>query len=263
MSLLSLVTTLKTRSQIQSSDGISDSLLESFLTSSLAYHNPTYTWDTLPVREEELVILLAWIMVCETRAAQFVNESDLSSSSSGLAGGYGQDRNTPFNKNMALIKYLKQRYSDIAKAVASPDSGMSSSEGQVVLGTLYRSDDLADALVPLQTSPVPSIAVSAGIVSATNLVLKWSFPSFENYHSVILYKSTAPSIREEWNHDTVSDIPEISSEAERLIDIRDQSQKAIRVINLSPSTQYYFLAVLKTNSFRFSYSNELALTTGA
>ena len=263
MSLSNLLTTLKLRSGVQSSDGIADATLEYFLNTSLAQHNPAYTFDTLPAREEELVILLAWIMVCETSASTSVNESNLKSSSSGLAGGYGQDRNTPFHKNLDFIKYLKQRYADLSRSILNSDTGLSATEGQVVMGTLYRTNDEIDALTPLRTSPVPPIALSNATPLNTSVVLKWSFPPFENYYSVVLFKSSTPNIREEWNHDSVSDIPEISSSSERLVDIKDPTQRAVKVINLSPSTQYYFLAVLKTNSGRFAYSSEVSVTTPA
>ena len=66
--LASMVSTLKEVANISANDRITDDRLGAFISQAVVQHNPLYTLSTLPVREEEPVLTLAWIKVCLKRA---------------------------------------------------------------------------------------------------------------------------------------------------------------------------------------------------
>ena len=255
-SLATLVASLKEVANVTANDVISDTLAGTFLTQALAQHNPLYTFSSLPAREEEAVQILAWIKVCLKRASNVVSQQ----TAHGPAG-FGQDRETPYRKNMDMVAQLQRQYQAICSRLGLGGDGSS-----ISVSYLTTMDDRVDALTPLSLEPAIGPLVFSVVQSSSNLSvfdLSWDFPAFDNFDSVQLFmvERTALEIDEpllqNWNYDSDTGIPRILNGATLLTTITNPAQKAVRITEVDFLKRHHFVAVLKTRSGHYAYSQEL------
>jgi hypothetical protein len=254
----SLVARLKTVAQIQESEGISDDILATFVSDAIVTHNPAYTYASLPLREEELVLTLAAISLCVMRANGWVNGNDLKGSTSGASGGYGQERGTPFYKNMKLAEFLQTRYESLVNNLAKGDE---SGSGTIVMGYLNTKNRVTGALVGESVSPILPVSLVLNAVGETEAIINWNFARSQNFAQLFVFMSDEPGIKQDWNAEGVGTVPFINTLATLVISFYDQNQKSLKVVDLVPDTKHYFMVATMTRSNRYAYSNELIVRT--
>jgi len=253
-SLQELRTRLISQARVQDSERIANETLDAFLQDAMTQHNPNYTYATLPMREVELVITLAWISVCLNRASVYVNTTDLKGATH-PAGGYGHERGSPFGKNMEMVSFLQKRYQQLLNQLSTTDSSPS---GQIVVGRIIRRGNTSAAeALPIKIAPIVPISLFITAIDATSVTLTWAYLVSAEVYAVSLWSSTSP-IREEWNIDGLEGTPQVSSTATLVTAITNTDTKTVKVTGLIAGTTYYFLATLKTYNDRVSYSNELS-----
>lgn len=254
-SLATLVASLKEVANVTANDVISDTLAGTFLTQALAQHNPLYTVSSLPAREEEAVQILAWIKVCLKRASNVVSQQ----TAHGPAG-FGQDRETPYRKNTDMVGQLQRQYQAVCGRL-----GLSNDGTGVTVSHLTTLDDRTDAVTPLSLEPTIGPLVLTVTQSTTNLSIfdfTWDFPTFDNFDSVQLFMveraltETDDALYQEWNYESDTGIPRLLNGATLLTTITRADQKAVRVTELDFLLRHRFLAVLKTRSGHYAYSEE-------
>lgn len=250
-----LATVMKGRARVQSSEGISDATLESLITAGLTEHNPSLTFATLPTAQEELVILLGWIRLCVVRAGKAAQEGNLSGPS-----GYGQDRNTPYYKNMDLAKNLRAQYDSLAKSLGL--AATQETQSVVVSDLLkpavvHRGEATSEHYTP--APPVPVLALETDL--NTEAVLIWTFPHWDQFYSFILFTSdsTTEQIYQDWNMASQTTTPRISNLATKLIEWYDNDVRAVKVTDLDRAKDQRFLLVVRSKTDTYSYSNEVVI----
>ena len=253
--LATLVASLKEVANVTANDVISDTLAGTFLTQALAQHNPMYSITSLPAREEEVVQILAWIKVCLKRASNVVSQQ----TAHGPAG-FGQDRETPYRKNMDMVAQLQRQYQAVCGRL-----GLSNDGTGVTTSFLTTLDDRTDAITPLSLEPTVGPLVLTVTQSTTNLSIfdfSWNFPAFDNFDSVQLFMvertllETDDALYQEWNYESDTGIPRLLNGATLLVTISRADQKSVRVTELDFLLRHRFLAVLKTRSGHYAYSEE-------
>ncbi len=252
-----IASSLEKRASVQASEGITPSDLNELVTAALAEHNFALTFATLPDNQTELVLLLAWIRLCYTRASKIVNDANLSG-----AAGFGQDRNTPFAKNMQLAASLRSQYDFLCDKLGLDPTPAASS---VVVSSLRMADALlSGAPVPLSVAPVPPIPVLSvvGDISGTSLIIAWTFAPFEYFYSFILLNligTIDPIIKQEWNIISQSTVPRTSNLATVLFTLHDPRQLSLKLIDIDRSQVQRYMIVAKSKAEDYSYSNEISL----
>lgn len=245
--------------------------LDSYLDEAVAEHDSSYApagvadYSLLPVSEYELVLLLAWVRVCEFRASNAAPQPSLR----GVGAGFGSDRDTPFAKNMAMAKYLRQQYDNLKSTLESQES--ENGTGDITLGELYRKDDLIDAAVPLTVAPLlkaPTLSyasvvdVQTGGADLGSVIVSWTAVLSEYFSELFLFKSSTAGIVQMWNETPASGIPFVSADASQIYATTDNFSKAVKNTSLAAGTYYYVMAMRDTNG-RYSFSNEIAVTIPA
>ena len=253
--LATLVASLKEVANVTANDVISDTLAGTFLTQALAQHNPLYSVASLPAREEEAVQILAWIKVCLKRASNVVSQQ----TAHGPAG-FGQDRETPYRKNMDMVAQLQRHYQAVCGRL-----GLSNDGTGVTVSFLTTLDDRTDAVTPLSLEPVVGPLVLTVTQSTSNLSIfdfTWNFPAFDNFDSVQLFmvertvQEVDDTLYQEWNYESDTGIPRLLNGATLLVTVSRADQKSVRVTELDITKCHRFLAVLKTRSGHYAYSEE-------
>ncbi len=250
---------LKRRAKIQASENFTDSDLEGHLTDALREHNPSYEFGVLPVAEEEPVILLAWIRVCNSRAAQWAQAAN-----TGGQATMQQDNETPFSKNLKLAKFLREQYTALVVSL-----GISSRFSGISVSTVTAQDGWVEAEVPLalsRTPPVPTLSLAAGESKAvgTTYIIKWTVERYENFQEWRLFHMVTENVstdtlRHAWNQDSDSGTPQLNNLADLLKTISDQQISTLKAVNVDKTKRNLFLLVAVSRSGLFSYSNELEL----
>lgn len=257
--LSTLRDSLKRQARVQPSENFTDPDVEGFINAALREHNSNYTIGTLPAAEEELVLLLGWIRLCHSRAAQWAQAAD-----TGGQARLGQDNDTPFKKNMSLAKSLKLRYDELRIGL-----GLESKSDVIEVSTSTAQDTWTEAEVPLAlsrplTAPVLSLAAGESLAEGTTYILKWTVERSENFQEWRLFhmataSNGAATIREEWNQFSAAKTPQISDAAALVKTISDQQILCLRVTGVDKSQRNLFLLVAVSRSGKYSYGNELEL----
>lgn len=263
--------------RLKAKAGISDQepclqYLGDYLDEALVEHSgvidPDFT--VLPKREQELVILLGWVRVCEFRASNAAPQPSLRGFGSGAqaGAGFGGDRDTPFKKSMDMAKYLRDKYTDLRALLESGDDDGS---GDITVGELYRRDELIDASVPFHTSPglqapllsfLTAIGVTAGGADQGCAIFEWPATLAENFSLLTVFRASQAGIRQMWNADGVSGVPFILPTASKVYETSDNIAKGLKEKNLAAGT-YYYVIVVKDTSGVWSFSNEVAVVVPA
>jgi hypothetical protein len=244
--------------------------LDAFLDQSVAEHSDEYAPDgvadyaLVPVNEYELVIILAWIRVCEFRASHVAPQPSISSRAAGLGHGFGADRDTPFKKNMEMAAYLRKLYDEKWDDLLG-DEDEENGTGDITVGELYRTDEILDIPVPTRVVPLlsaPAISASEIVDVATggaeggSVVISWKSVLSSAYAELMIYFRTSAGIYQNWNHDGNQGIPFVASDAVRVFQTTDNVAKGMKNVGLAAGTFYYVL-VMRDTSGRFTFSNEL------
>lgn len=245
--------------------------LDSYLDEAVAEHDASYApagvadYNLIPVAEYELVLLLGWVRVCEFRASNAAPQPSLR----GVGAGFGSDRDTPFAKNMAMAKYLRQQYTDLKATLEGNDSDAGA--GDILLGELYRKDELIDAAVPFNVAPnlkAPTLSASSIVDVATggadlgSVIVAWTGVYSEYFGELLMFRHTSPGIVQMWNSTGNSGIPFIATAASYIYSTTDNFAKSIKNTQLAAGT-YYFVLLMRDTSGRYSYSNEVEVVIPA
>lgn len=247
----SLVDQLKALASIQASELFAAGDLNSYMIAALRQHDKNMSAATLPVSEEEPVITLAWIKVCYVRASRYSSQPNVNG-----ASGYGQDRNSPYNKNMDLAKNLMKRYTELVT-----DLGIEHGGAGVSVGNLIVKDLSFDGLVPLIANPnIPPLLLAETDFGETFSVLDWTFDTFDNFREFLLFHliGDAP-IFQEWNFNSSVGTPKISDNAKKVFSTLDYRATAVKITDLDKTLVNRFLLVVRSRSENFGYSNEITL----
>lgn len=244
-------------------DEIDNEQLEFFLSSSIVEHNSAYEVDgsDLPEPEVPLVMLLAQIQLCVFRANSWANQPSTSGGQ-----GYGSDRDTPFNKNMSLAKYLRDEYDNKSSAMGiMQDATMGS--GDITLGVLTRVDENYAIRTPLRNDPTalaPVKLVSLNAAASTSADLRWNASADEVFYSYVLfYRAGTADLYVETNFNSATGIPKVADDAIKLFEKNNATVNSVKVTGLTANTAYRFMLVVLNANAKAVYSNTLDITTAA
>lgn len=230
-------------------------LINQIVTDALTEHNPTVTFSALPDNERQLVTLLGWIKVCHVRAGRVADDPNLTG-----AGGYGQDRESAFAKNMKLAERLKERYDLLVSRLGVTGPELSGS-GTISVSSLKITEDRSNLTVPNTRAVVPPITLWLGDSGADYVVLNWSQSSYNNFESAqIAHIEAGTVIFQDWNHTSTTGIPLLNNAAEILEPrLTEASFRSVRIEGVNRALLNRYLVVVKGLVGHYGYSNELAV----
>ncbi len=259
-----LITRLRNQAQINQQEAVFNdtAVLNDVMDAALIEHDADLGIDTagyaaLPVREEELVLLLAWIRVCYARASFAAPQPSL------ITPGhmaFGSDRDTPLKKNLALAKALRERYDQLLSDLEGDESDdAEGAAGDITVGEFYRTDEVLSTHVPLLTAPqMPAPVIAQRAVGAGYAIIGWEKMSSSTFRELFLFQSSSAGIHEEWNNDGLGGIPFVKSTATQIYSTTDNIRKAAKITSLAAGT-YYFCAAVRDSSGNYVFSNELTV----
>jgi hypothetical protein len=123
-----------------------NALLNEALFEALRQHNKSYTWATVPVEEEQLILLLAKVRIARDKALEYALDRKVS-----VGANFTSD---PTNNAQILItaaNELRDEYDYQRDRIAAQDNV----SGDIVIGNLVRDSRLIHAKVPVQIAPPP------------------------------------------------------------------------------------------------------------
>jgi sulfur carrier protein ThiS len=256
-----LVAKLKLRAHIDQSERLSpsgelDDFLSAIINDAVGQHNPQYTVPSLPAAEEMLVLLLAQIEICYVRAEQKVNDAPIQAG----GGAFVQNQDSPFNKNMKLARELVTRYNELVAKL-----GVSSGTGVVVVQTsVYKKSDRLDRIFPYFSVPAaPAPILTGEAVDSTTVHLSLVMVPVEYFYRYYIFWGLTPGLYQDWNAIGNMTVPRIKSSASLLIMDYDQTQQAVEAEDFPANTALYFMAVIQTQQNKYTYSDEILVTTPA
>lgn len=240
--------------------------IDAYLRDAIYEHAPSLngSFESLPESNDQLVILLAWIQVCYTRASMYTSETDVK----GPGDHFSHEAKSPVDKNLKLAAALSERYM-LLRAKLVDDGEVSEVEGisDVTESTLYRRSDITDT----STHTIDPIADAAVLTNATPVadgdnpgtyyaILTWTRSRVPDFYEYIAFKSLNEGIYEPWNYNEASSLKGINDGAGSIFNSTDRDDVGLKVIGLQPATTYYFLLVTADRNRRFAYSNEVTVT---
>lgn len=258
-------TSLIARAEVQDTERVF-SKLDLFINEALVEYKNESTSDfsVLHVIERRLVVYLAWISVCYTRASAFAPQaSQKPGSNTGF--GFGADRDTPYKKCIDLAEKLREQYTLLKEDFDSKygdldDEDGSGSSGDVEIGTLVRREENLSVTVPYrQANAIPILVFERLTAAAGEALLSWSRFDPAGFSDAFVFRSSTAGIHQKWNHDGNSGVPFIAAAAEKVYATTDNIGKQIKQTGLPAGTYYYLLVVKSTNNV-YSYSPELTVT---
>ena len=251
-----LRTLLQQNASIQASEtGLDATLQDVFVAAALAEHNYLYTAETLPARETELVIMLAWMRVARWRAQEAARNGDLQTPS-----GYGQDRQSPVTANLKIVESLRKQYDSLCAQMGL--------ESAVQTGTVNVSnnrvmDARIDVPVPLASTPVPPTAILAQTAvdgDTTSVIVSWTVPPMSDFYSyTLVHVDSSITIYQPWNSNSSTGIPFLNNNANLFDAVLAREVKALKVEGLNRAVVNKFLLVVRNTSNLYSYSAELVV----
>ncbi len=251
-----LIIKLKAKSRLQTSEGIEDDDLEVDFADSLIQHNRLYSFASLPVNEEELVLILAWIRLCFRRASKSV----MSPASSGTAG-FIQNDDSPYKKNIDLANQLQKRYNALVASLP-----LESSAGGIVVTTVGILDSRSDRVLPPTATPTPppvllELAAGESTSVGTTYILNWYTDKFDGYYELVLFHTTgSDALLQTWNFNSDTGVPRILNGASKSSSFTDQDLRSVKVTDINKAVTNRFILVQIGRGSKYTYSNELALS---
>jgi hypothetical protein len=252
-----LIASLKLRSGLQTSESFSDDNLSSIITEALRQHNQYLTIATLPVVEEEPVVILSWSKLSLMRASRFAAEASTSG-----ASGYGSDKDSPFNKCLTLAKVLLETYKSLCEQL-----GIRTSGGSIVVSDLVVKDDRTDILVPyneVSKPPLIVLALASGesLSQGTTYILEWVTDYYDDFYLFVLFHMTGSvPIYQQWNYSSTTGVEMIHDSATQVASFDNCDTRATKVTGVDKTLTNRFLLVCRGKALKYSYSNELVLSS--
>src|SRR5688572_127606 len=207
-----LIGSLKRHARVQDSEQFNDPKdFVDVITDAVNQHNASYTATestcTVPLREQYPVVLLSWSMLCYVRASKFAADASTSQS------GFSTDRNSPFQKCLALAKELMALYTQTCKSLAlSTFAGT----GSVVQSEVVAENLDLSVMTPVELSlDPPPVTLITEPVSQVNgdgtLLVKWEQPLFQNFgaYFVATLEGGTDKIFQDWNFGSKSTVPRL------------------------------------------------------
>jgi hypothetical protein len=233
---------------------IGNSLLNRWVDAAMRTHNATLTYDSIPDREVDCIVLLVWRKVCLWRAGKFAQDTNTRSGTD-----YVQDSGTPYKKNIELAKQLLDEYKQLVTDLKLLPVGES-----ILQGTLLVENEFTGGIGPSNAIVTPNAPVlSVGSVTSTTIILRWIADYFSDFESFLILSDIAPNIFQDWNMEGVFGIPKIRGDVEKDGEVVIFQNQAVKVTGLLPATVYYFMVVMRSRNGICSYSNEVQATTAA
>jgi len=247
----------------QTKEKLSNDEIDAYLRDAIYEHAPSLngSFESLPASHEQLVILLAWIQVCHTRASQYASETDVR----GPGEHFSHEAKTPTDKNLKLAAALQMRY-DALRAKLIADGALDDLYGKsdVIQSQLYRREETTG--IPTDTiDPIADAAILEGTTPVADgenpgtyyTILTWTRSVVSEFYEYIVFKSLNSGIYEPWNYNEASAVKGVNDGAESIFTSTDRDDIALKVISLQPDTKYYFLVVTVDRRKRYAYSNEV------
>jgi hypothetical protein len=257
-----MVADLKTKSQVQVSEGYADAFLESIVIGAGRKHNPNYAISsatcTVPDLEADLVVLLAWSDLCYVRASAFA------ASPGATQQGFGTNRDTPYYKLTNLADLLLKRYQEVCASLGLTTfyGAGSPTMSEVTCESLDLGAQAPVEISITPTAPVLSAATSVVQPDGT-IVLNWTCKDFNNFAAfAIVTMSGAESILQMWNFASASGIPGIHDSAQVVTNISQSALRSVKLqgLQINSGTVNRFVVVTITRSGKYAYSNEVVTT---
>lgn len=258
--LTNLINLLKFWGRVQPSEGFHDpDDLTNIITQAVGLHNSAYVVSssacTVPAKEEYVVTLLAWSLLCTVRATKFANEASI------RADGFVSNRDTPFEKNLKLADLLRKRYEEQCKIIGLT---IFAGAGPVRVSQALSVEADTGAMLPFDISQEPPLVqlTSEGNIGSGTLILVFTTTLFDQFAArYVFHSSGSEPLHQPWNFASAV-FPGVDSAATKLMEIGDQRLRQIKLTNLvtTPGTVHRFLVATKTRSDVNGYSNELVLT---
>ena len=234
-----------------------DAVVEQILADSLTAHNPTYTFSSLPTKENFAVLLKAWANVEWARAGR--GDADQFNMNSPQGGG---DKSQMMTNHITLAKELESRYVTECERLGIGLGGDEAAGVQV--GTMYRTDPLSDRHVPDIISPPPAAVTlaDAANITGTTLDLSWTESRITDFNYYKIYRHTVAGLK---------DLTTLNTDGAKYLGIIDAATEVetvyrrykidYRVTGLLPGTTYYFVVMVGDRNNRVSISNEISAVT--
>jgi hypothetical protein len=260
--LAELVADLKFNSQVQTSEMFADpSDYERVVIRAGKKHNSSYvissTACTVPSREHDALVILAWAELCVIRAGKFAIAPNSSQSS------FGTDRNGPYYKLMDLAKNLREQYQEACEALNLTTYAGSGAVAQSEV--TVESLDLG-AQVPIEMSvvpPTPVLTSETAVAPDGAIIISWTVDTFRNFAKyIILHKTGADAIIQSWNLNSESGVPFTHNSASNVGELDSQQIKSAKLNELvaTTGTVNRFVLAVVSRSGKISFSNEVAVT---
>ena len=247
--LENLISRLMTKSAVDESDEFKLSSAECgvLLEEALLRHDDSYTWDTLPRKEETPVLILAMKSIAIIRANKVSKQY-------GVSGKRGSaNPGERFDYQMRLAEFFGKDYAEEIQAL-----GVGS---DVSMGTLSRFDPLQHAMVPLsQQEGPPSAVLTLSAQGSDSFDILWSEPNISDFYQYRVFYNTEPGLADLTTlNETNPTNTGVDSDATLIATISERHKTALRVSNAEAGTVYYVLVVTADLNGKLSHSNELTV----
>lgn len=244
----------------------SDNLvLNSIWADAAALHNPSFTsFSQIPERELPLVRLLCGYEITRIRANRLSSSPSLSGGS-----GYGSDRDTPFNKCLALMTTLQNRYEVLCASYGVSAAVITGNQSRIVsVSDLRTRSQRTGLLIPNSADAPPQLTITiVALNHPSDVVFGWTKAPFDNFREFVialLQKNRADnstvSVRQKYNMNSATGVPQIHDNAAvRTIQNKDQEQVMITGLD-TEQYDYSLLVAVHSLSDSWSYSNDISIT---
>lgn len=248
MSKATALSTLRTNACIPSTE-YTDTQLNVWLDDALNQHTKVYTFDTLPARQIDAVVLLAWIKVCYARASK----ASMYFSISGREGSINKAEIV--SNNLQLVTQLREEYITLCGRL-----GISAAP-EIVVSDFEIMDESVGAETPTEVHQAPQVPVLvASDWAGTTVTLSWgeAVPrnTFSRYE---IYFGTESGLedRTTLGEDNPVHLGVSATKATFIKSLTSIEKNCISIGDLNPAIDYYFVIVLVDINGRIAVSNEV------
>jgi hypothetical protein len=251
-----IVDVLRREAQCDTSE-YDEAIVSLWVGEAILEHNAALSFDgsDLPVKEEQLVRMLAQIKICNARAAREANQASVRSSQ-----GFGSDRDTPYYKNADMVARLRARYTTMCSAMGI--AGATSGAGTIVVSRLSVVDGSTGVRAPyvMDVIPLSASKLTELAVAITSCKIEWTENTDETFDEYLVFGRENSAVLDPANIQPTHGIPKIADLATRLCTIYDPRLNAREFVGMTTGVPYHFVVVTRNKQGRYAYSNELVVT---